>query len=165
MSVVLCRWTIFSAKLRNVRRFAFMSLQYHLALFYVQFQPAYHVYCVPCPCTVLYKDTNHYHHHHHHHHHHRTPPDRLWGPLSLLHCGQRVALLGVKRRGRGFDHPPPTSVEVEERIELYLYSPSGPSWPLLGGNLPFLPLSLLVESGIGRDEEANTRFLQCSSPL
>jgi len=39
---------------------------------------------------------------------------------------------GVKRLGRGFDHPPSFSTEVKERVELYLYSPSGPSWPLIG---------------------------------
>jgi hypothetical protein len=39
---------------------------------------------------------------------------------------------GVKRPGRGVDHPPPSSAEVKERLELYLYSPSGPSWPVLG---------------------------------
>ena len=31
---------------------------------------------------------------------------------------------GVKRPGRGVDHPPP-SAEVEERVELYLYFPYG----------------------------------------
>ena len=30
------------------------------------------------------------------------------------------------------DHPPPSSAEVKERVELYLYSPSGPLWPVLG---------------------------------
>ena len=39
---------------------------------------------------------------------------------------------GVKRPGRGVDHPPPTSAEVKERAEIYLYSPSGPSWLVLG---------------------------------
>jgi hypothetical protein len=39
---------------------------------------------------------------------------------------------GVKQSGRGVDHPPPSSGEVKERVELYLYSPSGPSWPVLG---------------------------------
>jgi len=39
---------------------------------------------------------------------------------------------GVKRPGCGFDHLPPSSAEVKERVELYLYSPSGPLWPVLG---------------------------------
>jgi hypothetical protein len=39
---------------------------------------------------------------------------------------------GVKRPGRGVDHPPPSSAEVKERVELYLYSPSWPSWPVPG---------------------------------
>jgi hypothetical protein len=47
---------------------------------------------------------------------------------------------GVKRPGRGVDHPPPSSARVKERVELHLYSPSGPSWPVLGRHLP-LPIS------------------------
>jgi len=39
---------------------------------------------------------------------------------------------GVKQLGNGFEHPPSSSAEVEERVELYLYSPYGPSWPVLG---------------------------------
>ena len=30
---------------------------------------------------------------------------------------------GIKRPERGADQPPPTSAEVKERVELYLYSP------------------------------------------
>ena len=54
---------------------------------------------------------------------------------------QRITGLswGVKRQKRGVDHPPPSSAEAEERVELYLYSPSGPSRPVLGRTLP-LPL-------------------------
>jgi len=33
------------------------------------------------------------------------------------------SFLGVKQLGHGADHPPPSSVEVKERVELYLYSP------------------------------------------
>ena len=31
----------------------------------------------------------------------------------------------------GLDHPLPSSAEAKERVELYLYSLSGPSWPVL----------------------------------
>ena len=39
---------------------------------------------------------------------------------------------GVKRPGRGVEHPPPSTAEVKETVEQYLYSPSGPSWPVIG---------------------------------
>ena len=41
------------------------------------------------------------------------------------------SLPGVKRPGRGADHSPPSSVEVEGRVELYICSPSGRSWSVL----------------------------------
>jgi len=44
---------------------------------------------------------------------------------------------GVKRPERGVDNPPPPSAEETKTIQLYLYSPSGPSWPVLGWPLPF----------------------------
>ena len=34
--------------------------------------------------------------------------------------------------------PPPPSAEVKERVQLYLYSPSGPSWPVLEWTLLYL---------------------------
>jgi len=55
-----------------------------------------------------------------------THPDQLWGPTSLLYNGYWVSFPGVKRPGCGTDHPPVLSIEVKERVELYLYSPSGP---------------------------------------
>ena len=39
---------------------------------------------------------------------------------------------GVKRLGRGVNHPPPPSAEVKEGIDLYHYSPSVPSWQVIG---------------------------------
>jgi hypothetical protein len=38
-----------------------------------------------------------------------------------------VLFPGAKLPGRGFDYPPPSSAKVKEKVELYLYSPSGPS--------------------------------------
>ena len=46
------------------------------------------------------------------------------------------SLPGIKRLERGVEHPPPSSSEVKDRVELYLYSPSGLSWPVLGRTLP-----------------------------
>jgi len=43
-----------------------------------------------------------------------------------------VSFPWLKWPGRGVNHPPPYSAEVKERVELYLYSPSGLSWPVLG---------------------------------
>jgi len=42
---------------------------------------------------------------------------------------------GVKRPGRGVGHRPPSGAEVKGIVELYLYYPSGPSWPVLGWTL------------------------------
>jgi len=42
----------------------------------------------------------------------------------------------VKRPGRGVDHTPQSSTEIKESVEPYLYSPSGPSWPVIGWPLP-----------------------------
>jgi hypothetical protein len=48
----------------------------------------------------------------------RTRPDRPWDLLSLLYNGYKVSFPGVKRPGRGVDHPSPSSAEVKERVEL-----------------------------------------------
>jgi hypothetical protein len=46
----------------------------------------------------------------------RIRPDHSWGQFSLLCDGYRVSFPGVKRPGRGVDHPPPSSAEVKERV-------------------------------------------------
>jgi hypothetical protein len=48
-------------------------------------------------------------------------------------------LPGGKAAGVWRYQPTPSSAEVKERKELYLYTPSGPSWSVLGQTLP-LPL-------------------------
>jgi len=62
----------------------------------------------------------------------RTCPDWSWGPPSLLHNRYWVSFPGVRLPGCGIDHPPPSSTEVKEKVELYLYFPSGPSWHVIG---------------------------------
>jgi hypothetical protein len=49
-----------------------------------------------------------------------TQPPIQWIPGALS--------LGVKRSGSEADHPPPSSAEVKECVEIYLHSPSTPSW-------------------------------------
>ena len=44
---------------------------------------------------------------------------------------------GVNWTGRGVDHPPHSSVEVRERVELYLYSPSWAFFPCSRVNYTF----------------------------
>jgi hypothetical protein len=58
--------------------------------------------------------------------------DRSWGPPSLVYSGYRVYFPGVKSPERNVNHPPQSSAEVKERVELYLYSPSEPIYPVLG---------------------------------
>jgi len=69
---------------------------------------------------------------------------------------------GVKRPGGGVNHPAPTSAEVKERVELYLYSLSGSSWPVLWWTLPLplpLPLQYVVTFGaITAMDTKNTVF-------
>jgi hypothetical protein len=57
---------------------------------------------------------------------------------------------GVKRPGRGVENPPPFSADVKERVELNLYSPSGPLWPVRRVNFTFTCVPAIV---------TNVRFL------
>ena len=67
-------------------------------------------------------------------------PDWPWGPHNLLYSGYRV-FPGGKTAGTWRWQTTPSSAKVKERVELYLYSPSGPSCPVLGWTLPLhLPL-------------------------
>ena len=63
------------------------------------------------------------------------------GPTQPFYNGYWV-FPGVKRPGRGADHP--SSTEVEGRVELYICSPSGSSWPVLGRTFRKVQLEYLV---------------------
>ena len=68
-----------------------------------------------------------------------TPVQTGPGAHPASHTTGTGSYLGVKRSGRGVDHPPPSTAEVKEKVEVYLYSPYGPSWSVLGRPLP-LPI-------------------------
>jgi hypothetical protein len=61
-----------------------------------------------------------------------THPDWPWGPSSLQYKGYWLSFPGVKQPGPGVNQPPPSSAGVKEGVKLYLYSPSGPSQPVIG---------------------------------
>ena len=50
------------------------------------------------------------------------PPPPTLGAHPASYSGYRVSLLGVKRPRHGVYHPPASSAEVKERVEMYLYS-------------------------------------------
>jgi hypothetical protein len=59
--------------------------------------------------------------------------------LSLLYSGYLSGLFPVAKAARAWRwSSTPSSAKVKERVELYLYSPSGLSWPVLGWNLLLL---------------------------
>ena len=66
-----------------------------------------------------------------------TRPNRPWGyPAS--YTTDTGSFPGVKRPGRGEDHPPHSNAEVKKRVVLYIYSLFGSSWPVPGSILPFI---------------------------
>jgi hypothetical protein len=67
----------------------------------------------------------------------RARPDWPWNPPSFPYNGYRVSSPGSKRLGCGVNNPLPSSAEVKERAELYLYFPCEPSWPVIGQSLSY----------------------------
>jgi hypothetical protein len=72
----------------------------------------------------------------------RTRPDRPTQPPIKWVSG----LSRGKATGAWRGPPTPSKAEVKERVELYLYSPSGPLWPVLGRPLALRLLLLLLVS-------------------
>ena len=73
-----------------------------------------------------------------------TSPDWPLDLHSLLYKECWVSLQRLQQPRRGIYRPPLSSAKVQERVELYLYSPSGSAWPVIGQTLPFKP----YEAGI-----------------
>ena len=74
----------------------------------------------------------------------RARPHRTWVPSSLLYNGYRVSIPRIKRPELGVNHPPPTSAEVKERVELYRYSLYEPSSTVLEQILPLSRVWIMV---------------------
>ena len=64
----------------------------------------------------------------------RDPPNHLYNGYQVFPRG--------KVAGAWRWPPSSTSAEVKEGVELYLYSPSGPLWPVVGWTLPYCTLFL-----------------------
>jgi hypothetical protein len=67
----------------------------------------------------------------------RTRPDRPWGPTQPPVQWVPGLFSWGKPSDRGVDHPRPSRAKVKEREELYLYSISGPSWPVRSRSVTF----------------------------
>jgi len=61
-----------------------------------------------------------------------TRPGRHWSPPAFYKMGIGSLARGAKRLERGVDQPP----HLTPRLKKEKSSPSGPSWPVLGWNLP-----------------------------
>jgi len=70
------------------------------------------------------------------------PSKPVLGPTQL-HINGYWVFPGGKAAGPWRWPPTSSRAEVKERVELYLYSPSGVSWPVLGWTVP-LPLLFTV---------------------
>jgi hypothetical protein len=67
-----------------------------------------------------------------------TPVQTSPGPrLASYTVGTGSLFPVVARQGCGGNHPPPSTAEVKERVELYLCSPSGPTCRVLLSAVPY----------------------------
>ena len=76
----------------------------------------------------------------------RCSPCQNWpqSPPSLLCNGYQVSFPWAKQPGHGVNHPQyHLSIKVTERVELYLYSSSDPSWSVARKTLS-LPLQAIL---------------------
>jgi len=66
----------------------------------------------------------------------------------------------VKLPGRVVDRPLPSNAEVKESVQLYIYSPTGSSWPAIGRALPLLYLTHIILSSVAI-KNSESQVLSC----
>ena len=76
----------------------------------------------------------------------RTRLDRPWAHQGSHTMDTVFFHAGKMAPERGATRQPPSSAEVKERVQLYLYALSGPSLPLLGRTLPLRSSYKFLES-------------------
>ena len=69
-------------------------------------------------------------------------PDGTWDPLAHYTVRSLYLCWGESDRAWGYT-PINCTTKVKERVELYLYSPSQPSWTFLGRHLALTCIKLL----------------------
>jgi len=52
--------------------------------------------------------------------------------IGSIGCEVTHSVIVYTSPGHDVDHPPPSNAKVKQRVALYLYSPCGPSWPVVG---------------------------------
>jgi hypothetical protein len=62
--------------------------------------------------------------------HYKTPVQSDPGTHPASYTKDKESFPRVTRSGHGVNHPV-SSTGVKEKVELYLYSPTGPLWPVL----------------------------------
>ena len=89
----------------------------------------------------------------------------LSAPVQIGPGARQASFPEAKRRGRGVKHPPASSAEVKERVELYLYSLSGPSWPVIGRSFTFTFTVQWLENRARSLHDDHRNCNHCSQPV
>jgi len=89
-----------------------------------------------------------------------TRPDQHWGPPSLLYNAYYVSFPRVKYQGGCIDHTPQPNAKAKERVQLYLNSTSGSSWPV-PGSFNFISIPLLYLHGVSEQFYSKSILFFC----
>ena len=81
-------------------------------------------------------------------------PDRPWGPPNRY-----WVFSGDKATGKWLWPPTPSSAEVKERVEPYIYSHSGPLWPVSRWTLSLLISTFNLKSEWSQDTSSHIEYV------